>query len=95
MKYKNCFTEQEENTRAPRWGEWAEEAERMDQIAKEEKEEILAWLDAWEKENEDEEMELEKKEAKETEARWKEDACDASPWNGELTKVTSDDEPTE
>jgi len=32
-----------------------------------------------EKENKDEELELEKKEAKETEARLKEDAHDASP----------------
>ena len=57
--------EQEENTRAPRWSEWVEEAERMDQITKKGKEEILAWLDAWKKENKDEELELEKKEAKE------------------------------
>jgi len=40
------FTEQEENTQAPRWSEWAKEAERMDQIAKKEKEEILARLEA-------------------------------------------------
>ena len=66
----------------------------MDQIAKKEKEEILARLEAWEKENRDEELELEKKEEKETEARWKEDTRDASPWNRELTEVTSDDEPT-
>jgi len=33
----------------------------------------------WEKENKDEELELEKKEAKGTEARWKEDARDTSP----------------
>ena len=80
---------------APRWSEWAEEAERMDQIAKKEKEEILAWLEAWEKENRDEELELKKEEAKETEARCKEDACTASPQDGELTEVTSDNEPTE
>jgi len=60
----------------------------MDQIPKEEKEEILAQLEAWEKENKDEELEPEKKEAKETEARWKEDVRDASPRNGELTEVT-------
>jgi len=42
VKYEDCFTEQEENMQAPRWSEWAEEAERMDQIAKKEKEEILA-----------------------------------------------------
>jgi hypothetical protein len=40
-------------------------------------------------------LELEKKEAKEIEARRKEDACNASPRNEELTEVTSDDEPTE
>ena len=39
-------------------------------------------------------MELEKKEAKEIEARRKEDACNASPRNGELTEVTLDNEPT-
>jgi len=33
-------------------------------------------------------LELEKKEAKETEAIRKEDACDASPQNKELTEVT-------
>jgi hypothetical protein len=60
----------------------------MDQIAKKEKEEILARLEAWEKENRDEELELEKKEAKEIEARRKEDVRDASPRNGELTEVT-------
>ena len=87
--------EQEENMQAPRWSEWTEEAERMDQIAKKEKEEILARLEAWEKENKAKELELEKKEAKETEARWKEDACTASPRDGELTEVTSDNEPTE
>jgi len=42
VKYEDRFMEQEENTRAPRLSEWAEEAKRMDQIAKEEKEEILA-----------------------------------------------------
>ena len=67
----------------------------MDRIAKKEKEEILVRLEAWEKENRDEELELKKKEAKEIEARRKEDARDASPRNGELTKVTSDDKPTE
>jgi len=67
----------------------------MDRIAKKEKEEILVRLEAWEKENRDEELELKKKEAKEIEARRKEDARDASPRNGEWTKVTSDDKPTE
>jgi len=38
----------------------------MDQIAKKEKEEILAQLEAWEKENRFEELELEKEKAKET-----------------------------
>jgi len=38
--------EQEENTQAPHWSEWAEEPERMDQIAKKEKEEFLARLEA-------------------------------------------------
>ena len=75
VKYEDCFTEQEENTQAPRWSEWAEEDERMDQIAKKEKYEILARLEAQEKENKAEELELEKEEAKETEARWEEDAC--------------------
>jgi len=79
VKYEDRFMEQEENTRAPRWSDWAEEAERMVQIAKKEKEEILARLEAWEKENKYEELELEKKEEKETEARWKEDTRDASP----------------
>ena len=86
--------EQEENMRAPRWSEWAEEAKRMDQIAKKDKEEILAWLEAWEQ-NKAEELELEKKEAKEIEARRKEDTPNASPRSGELTEVTSDDETTE
>ena len=86
MKYEDRFTEQEENTRATRWSEWVE-AERMDRIAKKEKEEILAWLEAWEKENRDEELELEKEEAKEIEAKRKEDARTASPQDGELTKV--------
>jgi hypothetical protein len=40
-------------------------------------------------------LELEKEEAKETEAKWKEDARTASPQDGELTMVTSGDEPTE
>jgi hypothetical protein len=66
----------------------------MDRIAMKEKE-ILAWLEAWEKENRDEELELEKKEAKETHTRRNEDARDASPRNAKLTEVTSDDEPTE
>jgi len=66
----------------------------MDEIAKKEKE-ILARLEGWEKENRDEELELGKKEAKETEARSKEDTCDASPQNGELIEDTSDNEPTE
>jgi hypothetical protein len=52
-------------------------------------------LEAWEKENRDEELELEKKEAKETEVRGKEDIRDVSPRNGELAEITSDDEPTE
>jgi len=95
MKYEDRFIEQEENTQAPQWSEWAEEAERMDQIAKKEKDEILAQLEAWKKENKAEELELEKQEAKETEARWKEDARTASPQDGELTEVTSDNEPTE
>jgi hypothetical protein len=56
-----------------------EEAKRMNQIAKKDKEEILARLEACEKENKDEELELEKKEAKETEARWKDDTRNASP----------------
>jgi len=60
----------------------------MDQIAKKEKEEILARLEAWEKENRTEELELKKEEAKETEARWEEDARIASPQDGELTEVT-------
>ena len=94
MKYEDHFTEQEENTRVPQWSEWAEEAERMDRIAKKEKEEILARLEAWENENKDGELEPEKKTAKEAEARWKEDAHDASPQIGELTEVTSDNEPT-
>jgi len=49
--------------------EWTEEAKRMDQIAKKEKEEILAQLEAWEEENKAEELELEKEKAKETEGR--------------------------
>ena len=95
MKYEDRFTEQEENTQAPRWSQWAEEAERMDQITKKDKEEILARLEAWEKENKAEELELEKEEAKETEARWKQDARTPSPQDGELTEATSDNEPTE
>jgi len=71
VKYEDRLMEQEENTQAPRWSEWAEEAERMDQIAKKEKEEILAQLEAWEKENIDDELALEEEEAKETELRWK------------------------
>jgi hypothetical protein len=67
----------------------------MDRVAKKEKEEILPQLEPWEKENRDGELELEKKEAKETEVRRKEDAPNASPRNGELTEVTSDDEPTQ
>jgi len=67
----------------------------MDQIAKKEKEDILAQLEAWEKVNKYEELELEKKEAKETEARRKEVAPNASPRNGELTEITLDDETTE
>jgi len=55
---------------------------------------LSARLEAWEKENKVEELEPEKKEAKETEMIWKK-ARAASPRNGELTKVTSDDEPTE
>jgi len=54
----------------------------MDQIAKKEKEEILARLEAWEKENRDEELELEKEEAKEIEARWKEDTRTTSHKTG-------------
>ena len=46
------------------------------------------------KENKAEELELEKREAKETEERWK-NARAASPQNEELTEVTSDDKPTE
>jgi len=46
VKYEDHLMEEEENTQAPRWSEWAEEAERMDQIAKKEKEEILALLEA-------------------------------------------------
>jgi len=87
--------EDEENTQAPRWSEWAEEAERIDQIAKKEKEEIISQLEAWEKDNKGEELELEKEEAKEIEERWEEDARTASPQDGELTEVTSDNEPTE
>ena len=82
--------EEEENTQAPQWSEWAKEAERMDQITKKEKEEILAWLEAREKENKDKELELEKEEAKDTEARWEDDARTTSPQDGELTKVTVD-----
>ena len=66
----------------------------MDQIAMKENEEILAWLETWEKENKAEELELEKQEAKETEARWEEDARTTSPQDGELTEVTSDNKPT-
>ena len=95
VKYEDRFTEEEENKQALRWSEWAAEAERMDQIAKKEKEAILAQLEAWEKENKTEELELEKEEAKETEARWEEDTCTASPQDGELTEVTLDNEPTE
>ena len=91
VKYEEHLME-EEDTQAPRWSEWAEEAERMDQITKKEKE-ILASLEAQEKENRAEESELEKEEAKEIEARWEEDACIASPQDGELTEVTSDNEP--
>ena len=80
---------------APQWSEWAKEAKRMDQIAKKVKEEILAKLEAWEKENKAEELELEKEEAKEIEARWEEDARTTSPQEGELTEVISDNEPTE
>ena len=64
MKCEDCFTEQEENTQVPRWSGWVAETERMDQIAKKEKEEILARLEAWEKENKAKELELEKEEAK-------------------------------
>jgi len=39
-------------------------------------------------------LELEKEEAKETEARWEEDARTASPQDGEFAEVTSDNEPT-
>jgi len=67
----------------------------MDQIAKKEREEILARLEAWEKENRTEELELEKEESKETKARWEKDACTASPQDGELTEVTSNNEPAE
>jgi len=67
----------------------------MAQITNKEKEEILARLEAWEKENRSEELELEKEEAKETEASWVEDARTASPKDGELTEVTSDNEPTD
>ena len=95
MKYEDHLVEQEENMQAPRWSEWAKEAKRMDQIAKKVKEEILAQLEAWEKENKTEELELEKEEAKEIEARWEEDARTASPQDGELTEVISDNEPTE
>jgi len=42
VKYEDHLMDEEENTQAPRWSEWAKEAERMDQIAKKEKEEILA-----------------------------------------------------
>jgi len=95
VKYEDHLMEEEENTQAPQWSEWAVEAERMDQIAKKEKEEILARLEAWEKENRTEEVELEEEETKETEARWEEDARIASPQYGELAEVTSDNEPTE
>ena len=87
--------EEEENMQAPRSSEWAKEAERMDQIAKKEKEEILARLKAQEKENKAKELDLEKEEANEREASWEEDARTASPQDGELTEVTSDNEPTE
>jgi len=46
VKYGDRFMEEEENMQAPRSSEWAKEAERMDQIAKKEKEEILARLKA-------------------------------------------------
>jgi len=39
-------------------------------------------------------LELEREEAKEIEARWEDDAGTASPQDGELTQVTSDNEPT-
>ena len=83
---------EEENTHAPRWSEWAAEAKRMDQIGKKEKEEILARLEAYEKENKTKELELEREEAKETEARWEEDTRIASPQDGELTEVTLENE---
>ena len=51
-KYEDHLLEEEENTQAPRWSEWAEEAERMEQIAKKEKEEILAGLEAGRKRTE-------------------------------------------
>jgi len=40
-------------------------------------------------------LELEKEEARETKAIWKEYARDASPQDVELTEVTLDNEPTE
>jgi len=64
----------------------------MDQIGKKEKEEILARLEAYEKENKTKELELEREEAKETEARWEEDTRIASPQDGELTEVTLENE---
>ena len=82
MKYEDHIMEEEENTHALWWSEWAEEAKRMDQITKKEKEEILARLEVWEKENKAEELELEKEEAKEIEARWEEDARTTSTQDG-------------
>jgi hypothetical protein len=102
VKYEDCYKEQEA-VQAPRWSEWEAKAERMDQIAKAEKDEIQAQVEEWMKRDEEsreaykEELELEKKEAEETEMRWKEkgEAPATPPQNGELTEVTSDDEPTE
>jgi len=48
-----------------------------------------------EKESKAEKLELEKEEAKETEARWEEDARTESPQDAELTEVILDNEPTE
>jgi len=60
VRYVDHLMEEEEDTQAPQWSEWATKVEQMDQIAKKEKEEILARLEAWEKENRTEELELER-----------------------------------
>jgi len=58
VKYEDHLMMEEENTHTPQWSEWAAEAKRMDQIAKKEKEDILARLETYEKENKTEELGL-------------------------------------